>query len=131
MKAKFRTEKVEYVIENGGYSRNGHFVQGEVKLKSLSIGSEAQIEIKTGAYTQLIRTDIVHSIDLCPAIFKMQMATEVHPYRIKVVNKNSKPGIFMKIGTEKEIQAYVKDRFKVKRLTYAIEPIPTRLELVQ
>ena len=53
MKAKFRTEKVEYVIENGGYSRNGHFVQGEVKLKSLSIGSEAQIEIKTGFITTI------------------------------------------------------------------------------
>jgi hypothetical protein len=128
MLARFCTEKVEYVIEKCGYSRNGHFVQGEVKIRSLSIGQPAQFEINVGDYKQLIRTDMVMDIEKCPLNFKVEMGNQVHPYRIKVVNEKAKPITLMKIGTVKEVKNWIEKRFIGRKVTYGIEPIPTRLE---
>lgn len=131
MLAKFRTEKVEYVIEKGGYSRNGHFVQGKVKIRSLSIGQPAQIEFISGEFAQLIRTDIVLDIEKCPIKFKMEMSNQVHPYRIKVINEKSKLITLMKIGTEKEVKNWIENRFNNCKVAYGIEPIPTRMDALQ
>jgi len=132
MKAKFRTEKVEYVVTDRGYVRNGHFVLGEIRLLSLSMGEPAVFEVKTPGYTQQIRTDIVLEIMECPLPFKKEMSLQRHPYKVKVLRKGQSPIIVTKIGTESEVHEWANNRWKEKDTTIAISiiPIPTRKKVV-
>lgn len=126
MKAIFTTEKVRYELSDSGYTRNGHFVQGEVTLKELSIGQPAIIEFKLKQYAQVIRTDVVTDIEQCPVYFKMKMNTEVHPYKISVSRKNGQSLKLMKIGTEKEVREWLSDKYPDEEISYRIAPIPVR-----
>ncbi|QOK30028.1 hypothetical protein IIE26_27050 (plasmid) [Cytobacillus oceanisediminis] len=124
MKAIFSTEKVKYELNKSGYSRNGHFVQGEVRLKQLSIGQPSIIEVKVNKYVQVIRTDIVTDIDVCPAYFKMMMSTEVHPYKISVIREDGDIVKLMKIGTEIEVREWISKKYPGEEISYRIAPIP-------
>ncbi|MEQ2527689.1 hypothetical protein WMO40_13340 [Bacillaceae bacterium CLA-AA-H227] len=126
MKAVFNTEKVTYELSKSGYTRNGHFVQGEVTLKELSIGQPACIEVNSNGYKQVIRTDIVTDIEVCPAFFKMKMNTEVHPYKITIRRSEGHVLSTMKIGTEKEVKAAISKMYPDCKVNYEISPIPTR-----
>lgn len=126
MKAIFSTEKVKYEVSESGYSRNGHSVQADVILKELTIGQPAVIEVKTNGYEQLIRTDIVNDIELCPAYFKMKMKTEVHPYKITMISPSGTPLVTMRIGTAAEVEAHVKKMYPNEKVNYQIAPIPTK-----
>lgn len=126
MKAIFSTEKVKYEVSESGYSRNGHFVHANVTLKELTIGQPAVIEVRLNGYEQIIRTDIVTDIEICPDYFKMKMKTEVHPYKITVTSPSGTPLVTMKIGTAAEVDEYVKKMYPNEKVNYQIAPIPTR-----
>ena len=126
MKAVFNTEKVKYELSTSGYTRNGHFVQGEVTLKQLSIGQSACIEVNSNGFKQVIRTDIVTDIEVCPAYFKMKMNTEVHPYKITIRHSASHVLKTMKIGTEIEVKEFIKKMYPNEKVDYEIASIPTR-----
>lgn len=124
--AIFTTEKVKYEVSRLGYSRNGHFVQGEATLKQLSIGECAVIEVKINGHIQVIKTDIITDIFECPAIFKKKMDKEVHPYNISVFRKDRSVVKLMRIGTEAEVGTWITNRFPNEKITYRIAPIPVR-----
>lgn len=128
--AIFTTEKVKYEVSRLGYSRNGHFVQGEATLKQLSIGECAVLEVKINDHVQVIKTDIVTDIIECPTIFKMKMDKEVHPYNISVFRKDRSVVKLMRIGTEAEVRAWVTNRFSDEKISYRIAPIPVRRKSV-
>lgn len=125
MKALFRTAHVEYLLENNGYSRNGHFVQGKVTLKQLAFGKPAIFEIETPGYSQVIRTDDVLDIQEMPLWVKGQVSNEVHPYRVYVSRKeNPAPLVVMKIGTKAEVEKWAKDRWSDEQIRISLIPIP-------
>jgi hypothetical protein len=126
MKAIFTTEKVKYELNDKGYTRNGHSVQGEVTLKDLSIGQPAVIEFKLNQYVQVIRTDVVTDIEVCPIYFKQKMDTEIHPYNISVIRQNGGINKLMKIGTETEVRKWLSDKFPNEELSYRIAPVPVK-----
>jgi hypothetical protein len=126
MKAIFTTEKVTYELNDKGYTRNGHSVQGEVTLKDLSIGQPAVIEFKLNQYVQVIRTDVVTDIEVCPIYFKQKMDTEIHPYNISVIRQNGGINKLMKIGTETEVRKWLSDKFPNEELSYRIAPVPVK-----
>jgi len=130
MKAKFKTEKVEYVVTDRGYERNGHFVLGEVRLISLSMGEPAVFEVNTGRYTQQVRTDVVLEIMECPLPFKKEMSLQKHPYKVKVLRKGKSPIIVTRIGTESEVREWANDRWKDEEISLAIIPIPTGRKVI-
>ncbi len=125
MKASFNTENVKYELSELGYTRNGHFVQGKVTLKQLTIGKPAILEFELNNFVQVIHTDIVMDIEKCPAFFKMKMSLDVHPYKIRI-KRNDKDIISMRIGTEVEIKQWVKERYPKEDVEYKIAPIPVR-----
>ncbi len=128
MRAIFNTEKVEYELGQSGYTRNGHFVRGEVSLKQLSIGQPAIIEVVTNGFKQVITTDVVVDIKECPAFFRIKMNTEVHPYIVTINKKGIKPFKRMKIGTEKEVRDWAKKTFPTATVSYKVAPIPVRAQ---
>jgi hypothetical protein len=126
MKAIFTTEKVKYELSDKGYSRNGHFTQGEVTLKDLSVGQPAVIEFKLNDYVQVIRTAEVIDIEVCPIYFKQKMDTEIHPYNISVIRENGGITKLMKIGAEPEIRKWLSDKFPNEQISYRIAPVPVK-----
>ena len=126
MKAIFNTEKVQYELSTSGYTRNGHFVQGEVTLKQLTIGQPAVIEFKLNDYVQVIRTDIVTDIRECPAYFKMKMNTEVHPYVVTIRRGGGHVLKTMKIGTESEVKKWLSEGYPGADYSLKVAPIPVR-----
>jgi hypothetical protein len=126
MKAIFTTEKVKYELNDKGYTRNGHFVQGMVTLKDLSIGQPAVIEFKLNQYVQVIRTDVVTDIEVCPIYFKQKMDTEIHPYNISVIRQNGGINKLMKIGTETDVREWLSDKYPNEEISYRIAPVPVK-----
>ncbi|OIJ11503.1 hypothetical protein BKP35_12225 [Anaerobacillus arseniciselenatis] len=126
MNAIFTTEKVKYEVNRLGYTRNGHFVQGEVNLKQLTIGQPAIIEFKLNGHKQIIKTDTVTDIEQCPDCFKNRLDKEVHPYNISVIRKDRSIIKLMRIGTEEQVRKWVTNRFPNEKITYRIAPIPVR-----
>jgi hypothetical protein len=126
MKAIFTTEKVKYELNEKSYTRNGHSVQGEVKLTELAIGQPAVIELKHNDFVQVIRTDIVTEIKECPIYFKKLMDTEIHPYKISITCRDGSIINQMRIGTETDVRGWLSERYPNDDVTYRITPIPLK-----
>ncbi|MFS1519533.1 hypothetical protein V1503_24200 [Bacillus sp. SCS-151] len=126
MIAKFKTENVEYVLEEKGYSRNGHFSLSEVELKELQVGEPAVFYIQIGEQKRIINTDIVYQIEQAPVSFKRDAIIDIQIFRIKVIRKEKQPISLMKLGTETEVRSWAKERFKNKKDTMTILLFPSK-----
>jgi hypothetical protein len=112
MIAKFKTNKVEYVLDKRGYSRNDNFTLVEkVELKELELGKPGVFEITIGGHQRVIRTDDVEEVLHCPFSFKSELLNTVQPFKVRVIRKGKSPILITKIGKKAEIKKWAKNRW--------------------
>jgi len=105
--AQFKTERVEYVLETTGYSRNDHYTEAkEMKLNTLKMGASAQFQYKIGETPYVITTDQVVEIKSCPPEF----SSTVCVYRVRH-RSNERDCIHYKIGLKHNIAAWAAERW--------------------
>jgi len=98
--AHFKTERVEYIIDSTGYSRNGHFTAAKnIKVEQLSIGKSASFSYTIGNIPYKISTDRVLEIRVIPHRF----LKDVGVFKMRIQLNSNKQIIRYCIGSRQEV----------------------------
>ncbi|MEF2246437.1 hypothetical protein [Paenibacillus sp. IITD108] len=108
MLANFRTERVEYIIDEHGYSRNGSFVHASnMKILQIGIGQSASFSYTIGQTSYVIETDPVVSITNLSKKQIDKMTDDHIPkaYRLQI-RQNKRNIIRYHIGTKQDVASW-------------------------
>ncbi len=104
MIAKFKTERVEYVIDAFGYSRNGAYVPVScTSVTQLEIGKNAVVSYKIGETYYVMETDPVISITFLVAPHQDETVKDTAKvYRVRV-SRNERKLLRYLIGSRNDV----------------------------